>query len=117
MATGRFPLIALDEPRGVQRLLAGVLLAPELFAIAKVIEFNADVEVVAMLRNTACEQCLDLQRIARLLNVNRLAFVMEGHAVGNHLEARQLCQAVVNTFRNAIRNVIRFRIGAAHIER
>ncbi len=28
-----------------------------------------------------------------------------------------LCQAVVYAFRDAIRNVVRFRIGAAHIER
>jgi hypothetical protein len=31
------------------------LLAPKLFSIANVIEFNADADVVAMLRNTARE--------------------------------------------------------------
>lgn len=55
-----------------------------------------------MLRDTASKQCLDLQGVAHLLNVNRLVFLVEGYAVRNYTDVRHLGQAVVNAFRDSI---------------
>jgi hypothetical protein len=48
---------------------AGVLLAPKLFAVANVIEFNANAEVIATLCHAAREHCLNAKRVAHLLEI------------------------------------------------
>jgi hypothetical protein len=97
--------------------LAVVLLAPQLFAVTNVVEFDVNGKAVASLPDAAREHGLDAKLVANLLRIHRLTFVMESDTVRNHLQIGQPRQAVVDAFGDSIGNVVRIGIVAPILKR
>jgi hypothetical protein len=69
--------------------LAIILLAPELFSVANVIELNIDREIVPSLRDATRENGLHAESITDFLKVCRLTLVAKSDAVGDNFQAGQ----------------------------
>ena len=90
--------------------LAIVLLAPQLFAITNVVEFDVHPNAVALRGDAAGEYRLDFQLVTNLLCIHLLALVMQSDTMRNHSQVGQTRQAVIDAFGDSIRNVVRVGI-------
>ena len=102
------PQLSGDIPGDVRlhlqqvRRLPVVLFAPELRAIRRVDQLDADYQIVAALRNPPGHNGLDTERPRDLLEIDGLTLVRERRAPGDDLDPWQLRETVDERLADAV---------------